>query len=56
MASTPLMLSIPLHPFFSFPLGEKKNPARTQNTFIFSLLAVKLSYEYDSFLMNPIPE
>ena len=51
MASTPLTF-YPTNSPSSLSPWEKVT--RTQNTFIFLFLSVKIAYEYDSFLMNPI--
>ena len=53
MASTPLTF-YPTNSPSSLSPWEKVT--RTQNTFIFLFLSVKIAYEYDSFLMNPISE
>ena len=53
MAPTPLTF-YPTNSSSSLSPWEKVT--RTQNTFIFLFLSVKIAYEYDSFLVNPISE
>lgn len=53
MASTPLTFYPTSSPS---SLSPWEKVTSTQNTFIFLFLSVKIAYEYDSFLMNPISE